>query len=141
MADGMTAIAAEFQGIAAELVRPHATKLSVVQHRRRHSGERPQLVLIVCQHVAGIRESPLRHDHRYIAPVARLVHRLGQIVTGVAGPGLHIMMLCNTESPPDLGFHWFFVATQYEAARPAEEPATSHKRPAEEADEEAEWEA
>jgi hypothetical protein len=41
-------------------------------------------------------------------------------------------MLCNTQSPPDLRFHWFFVAAQYEAARPAAEPATSHKRPAEE---------
>ena len=51
------------------------------------------------------------------------------------------LMLCNTQSPPDLGFHWFFVAAQYEAARPAAEPATSHKRPAEEAGEKAEPQA
>jgi len=93
-----------------------------------------------CLHVAGIPESSLGHEHRYILPIAGLVQRLGQIATGAAGPGLHLM-LCNTQSPPDLGFHWFFVAAQYEAARPAAEPATSHKRPADEAGEEAELEA
>jgi hypothetical protein len=90
--------------------------------------------------VAGIPESPLGHEHRYILPIAGLVQRLGQIATGAAGPGLHLM-LCNTQSPPDLGFHWFFVATQYEAVRPAAEPVTSHKRPAEEAGERAEPQA
>jgi hypothetical protein len=69
-----------------------------------------------CVHVVGIPESPLGHEHRYILPIAGLVHPLGHIATRAPGPGLHLM-LRNTQSPPDLGFNWFFVATQYEAAR------------------------
>jgi hypothetical protein len=106
-----------------EVERDREREASVQRWLRGEVEEHGEVEEEFCLHVAGIPESPLGHEHRYILPIAGLVHRLGQIATGAAGPGLHLM-LCNTQSPPDLGFHWFFVAAQYEAARPTAEPVT-----------------